>query len=87
MICAMASNAVAQTIGNPPFRSYLPEEVQETSGLFFHNGKIWTHNDSGGQPILYALDTTNFEIVQRITLVNAKTRTGKMCVPTAKWFS
>ena len=74
MICATAINAVAQAIGNPPFRSYLPEEVHETSGLFFHNGKVWTHNDSGGKPILYALDTSTFEIVQRITLINAKNK-------------
>ena len=74
MICATTVSAVAQAIGNPPFRSYLPDEVKETSGLFFHNGKVWTHNDSGGLPILYALDTTNFEVVQRITLVNAKNK-------------
>ena len=42
----------------PQFKAKLPEEVCETSGLFFHNGRLWTHNDSGGEPILYALDTT-----------------------------
>lgn len=56
----------------PQFKSLLPEEVKETSGLFFHNGKLWTHNDSGGKPILYALDTTTFEVVQRVTLTNAR---------------
>jgi hypothetical protein len=59
-----------QTI-NPDFTCGLPEEVCETSGLFFHNGKVWTHNDSGGKPILYALDTSGFDVVQRITLSNA----------------
>ena len=58
----------------PEFKSMLPEEVRETSGLFFHNGRLWTHNDSGGKPILYGLDTTSFEVVQRITLVNAKNK-------------
>lgn len=58
----------------PEFKSMLPEEVKETSGLFFHNGRLWTHNDSGGKPILYGLDTTTFEIVQRIKLVNAKNK-------------
>lgn len=56
---------------NPPFCSLLPKEVQETSGIFFYNGRLWTHNDSGGKPILYALDTATFEIVQRVTLKNA----------------
>ena len=58
----------------PEFKSFLPDEVHETSGLFFHNGRLWTHNDSGGKPILYGLDTTNFEVVQRLTLVNAKNK-------------
>ena len=56
----------------PELKAELPKEVNETSGLFFHNGRLWTHNDSGGKTVLYALDTTTFEIVQRITLVNAK---------------
>ena len=59
---------------SPQLKSELPKEVSETSGLFFHNGRLWTHNDSGGKPILYALDTTTFEVVQRITLSNAKNK-------------
>ena len=59
---------------SPLMKSELPEEVKETSGLFFHNGRLWTHNDSGGKPILYALDTTSFEVVQRITLFRAKNK-------------
>ena len=58
----------------PEFKSLLPEEVKETSGLFFYNGRLWTHNDSGGKPILYGLDTTTFEVVQKITLANAKNK-------------
>lgn len=56
------------------FKAELPKEVRETSGLFFHNGKLWTHNDSGGKPILYALDTVTFEVIQKITLTNAKNK-------------
>lgn len=59
---------------NPQFKSELPEEVHESSGLFFHNGRLWTHNDSGDKPILYALDTATFEVVQRVTLANAKNK-------------
>lgn len=58
----------------PEFKAELPETVRETSGLFFHNGRLWTHNDSGGKPIFYGLDTTTFEVVQQITLVNAKNK-------------
>ncbi|MBR3710849.1 MAG: hypothetical protein IKM99_07805 [Bacteroidales bacterium] len=59
---------------SPKLKSELPDVVRETSGLFFHNGRLWTHNDSGGKPILYGLDTTTFEVVQQITLVNAKNK-------------
>ena len=58
----------------PEFKAELPSEVNETSGLFFHNGRLWTHNDSGGKPNLYALDTATFEVVQKVTLVNAKNK-------------
>lgn len=56
------------------FKAELPEKVSETSGMFFHNSRLWTHNDSGGKPILYGLDTVNFEIVQKITLANVKNK-------------
>ena len=58
----------------PELKAQLPKAVNETSGLFFHNGRLWTHNDSGGRPILYALDTTTFDIVQKVTLACAKNK-------------
>ena len=61
-------------IFNPDLKALLPKEVDETSGLFFHNSRLWTHNDSGGKPILYALDTATFEVVQRVTLENASNK-------------
>ena len=82
LLMLLLSFANAQKEGNadfsplffPKFKAELPKEVKETSGLFFHNGRLWTHNDSGGKSILYALDTTTFEVVQRITLSNAKNK-------------
>ena len=71
---AQEEGAGFSPIYNPVFKAELPKEVNETSGLFFHNGRLWTHNDSGGKPILYALDTTNYKIVQRITLSHAKNK-------------
>ena len=69
---AQRPNAGFSPLFHLTFKAELPKEVNETSGLFFHNGRLWTHNDSGGKPILYALDTTTFEIVQRITLAKVK---------------
>lgn len=58
----------------PEFKAELPKTVKETSGLFFYNGLLWTHNDSGGKAILYGLDTISFEVVQKITLKKAKNK-------------
>ena len=55
-------------------KALLPDEVKETSGLFLHNGRLWTHNDSGGKPILYGMDTTTFEVVQKLTLSHVKNK-------------
>lgn len=48
----------------------LPTEVSETSGLIFYNGRIITHNDSGNQPKLFEIDTTNQKITRTVTLTN-----------------
>ncbi|MBK9290176.1 MAG: hypothetical protein IPM52_00850 [Bacteroidetes bacterium] len=49
----------------------LPAEVRETSGLAWHNGRLFTHNDSKHQPIVYALSPENGQILQRIRVTNA----------------
>jgi len=59
------------TINNPPVKFLLSDEIEESSGLAFLNGKLWTINDSGGLPMLYAFDTAVGHIVQRITIANA----------------
>jgi len=59
------------TIYNPPVKYLLPDEIDETSGLAYLNGKLWTINDSGGLAALYAFDTASGEIVQRVTISNA----------------
>lgn len=56
----------------PPVKFILSSEVNENSGLVFFNGGIWTINDSGGDPVLYKIDTISGAIVQRITIANAQ---------------
>ena len=36
--------------------------VDETSGLIFINGKLWTHNDSGGKAKIYCIDTITGQV-------------------------
>jgi len=48
----------------------LPSIVEETSGLIFFNGGLWTHNDSGGQASIYKLDPKTGAILQTIGITN-----------------
>ena len=50
----------------------LPQEVQETSGLLFYQGKLYTHNDSGNAAALYEIDTQTLTINRTITINNAE---------------
>lgn len=60
------------TISNPHVKYLLPDEIDESSGLAYLNGKLWTINDSGGLPVLYAFDTISGQVIQRITVSNAE---------------
>lgn len=59
------------TLFNPKVKYLLPQEIDETSGLALYNSRLWTINDSGGLPILYAFDTVTGQVLQRITVLNA----------------
>lgn len=50
----------------------LPQEILETSGLIFYNGKLITHNDSGNAAELYELDTETLQITRTIRVLNAE---------------
>lgn len=56
---------------NPPFRYTLSDTVIETSALVYLKNKLWTLNDSGGLPVLYALDTATGQIIQEVAIANA----------------
>ncbi|MDD4746081.1 MAG: hypothetical protein PHW19_02250 [Salinivirgaceae bacterium] len=44
----------------------LESEVCETSALVFHDSFLYTVNDSGGEPIIYKLDTASNKITSQI---------------------
>jgi hypothetical protein len=58
---------ISDTI-TPNSSSILENEISETSGLIKWNAKLWTHNDSGGQSIIYGLDTLNGNLNETIEL-------------------
>lgn len=51
--------------------TFLDDEVEETSGLLEIEGRLITHNDSGGEPVLYEVDTLTGDVLRRVTLINA----------------
>ena len=51
--------------------SVLSDDVRETSGLAKVNGKIYTHNDSGGSNLLYEINASTGEVIRSITVNGA----------------
>ncbi len=51
----------------------LPDEIRESSGLIsFNQGlSFWTHNDSGGEAVLYEINT-KCEIIRKVIIGNAQ---------------
>ena len=46
--------------------------INETSGLLFLNNRLITHNDSGGEPALYEIDTITGNITRKVTIANVQ---------------
>lgn len=49
----------------------LHNSLNESSGLIYLNQKLITHNDSGGEPILYEIDSISGEVIRGVYLSNA----------------
>ena len=56
----------ATTISDP-----MSSIVTESSGLLFHDGSLWTINDSGNEPELYQLDLTDGSVLKTVLINNA----------------
>jgi len=52
----------------------LDSAINETSGLLYLDGNIWTFNDSGGDPALYCVDPANGKIIRSTNIKNAVNR-------------
>lgn len=53
--------------------NYLDDQIKETSGLNFFNGKLYTFNDSGNAPELFEIDKTSGRIIN-VLKVNAENK-------------
>jgi hypothetical protein len=49
----------------------LPTQIKETSGLILLNQQLVTHNDSGGEPELYEIDSLTGAITRTVVVSNA----------------
>jgi hypothetical protein len=49
----------------------LPTALNESSGLAYTDGKLWTFNDSGNSATLYRISESNGSIAQTVTVSNA----------------
>ena len=52
--------------------SLLDEQIRESSGLLLLNGRLITHNDSGGKPILFEFDSLTGNVTRTVFVKNAK---------------
>lgn len=65
------SCAYGNTSLSPAVIHNFPAELPETSGMLWYNGTIWSHNDSGGEPVIYAVDSATGALQRTVTLQNA----------------
>jgi hypothetical protein len=45
--------------------------LDETSGIVYTDGELWTHNDSGNPPAIYKIDESTGAILQTVNVTNA----------------
>ena len=50
----------------------LPASLSESSGIIYFNGKLITHNDSGGNNELYEVDLGTKVVIRTVTISNAQ---------------
>ena len=66
------------TGGNHPrlvlHTEYLDQIVLENSGLVWFRERLWTINDSGGDPVLFSLDMSTGKCIQAIYIEGAENR-------------
>jgi len=53
---------------------YLDKIVLENSGLVWYRDKLWTINDSGGDPVLFSIDIRTGKCIQAIYIEGASNR-------------
>ncbi|MCJ7691443.1 MAG: T9SS type A sorting domain-containing protein [Clostridiaceae bacterium] len=74
LICALFLITILTLLGygqQVTLLTTLQDPIKETSGLIYLNQKIITHNDSGGEPALYELDSISGNVIRTVPISNA----------------
>ncbi len=71
VVFILLSLRLSAQFDEPVLLTNIDQQVEETSGIVFHNNELWTHNDSGGDAILYSIDTATGEVVRSVQINNA----------------
>ena len=56
---------------NPKLKYNLNTVINESSGLIWWKKLFWTHDDSGGQPVIYGMNATTNTIQRTVVIKNA----------------
>jgi len=51
-------------------KATLASAVNESSGLLYTGGSVWTHNDSGNPAVLFRVDSTSGQVLQQVSISN-----------------
>ncbi|RZK37679.1 MAG: T9SS type A sorting domain-containing protein [Hymenobacter sp.] len=51
-------------------KATLPSAVNESSGLLYTGGSVWTHNDSGNAATLFRVDSVSGQVLQQVSISN-----------------
>jgi len=71
LILLFLTIAIHAQVNNLTEKYTMDALVEETSGLIFYNGKLITHNDSGGTAQLFEMDSISNTITRTVTISNA----------------
>jgi hypothetical protein len=58
------------THSTPLLKGYFSSVLNESSGLVWTDGKLWSHGDSGNPAAIYSVDTTNGHTLQTVYIDN-----------------
>ncbi len=71
VLISMSCFGFSQVINyTPSFVCNLSDTTLESSGLIYINKTVWTHNDSGGKPELYQIDTLTGFVKRTVKIKN-----------------